>query len=48
MTPETHSDDITAELRVALEALAVLDVMAVERCPAEDCPLCGPAFPLAA
>ncbi len=37
-----------AEVSAALAALAILDVEVVDRCPSADCPLCGPALPIAA
>jgi hypothetical protein len=44
---ETRADP-GVEVVTALQALAVLDVVGVDRCPASDCPLCGPALPIAA
>jgi hypothetical protein len=32
----------------ALQALAMLEVEIVDRCPSAECPLCGPALPIAA
>ena len=37
-----------AEVSAALHALAILGIQVVDRCPSADCPLCGPALPIAA
>lgn len=44
-TPRFEGD---AEVAAALAALEILDIEVVDRCPSAECPLCGPALPIAA
>ncbi|MBI5157234.1 MAG: hypothetical protein HZA58_04385 [Acidimicrobiia bacterium] len=44
----TSRSEGDAAVAAALAALEILDVETVDRCPSADCPLCGPALPIAA
>jgi hypothetical protein len=45
-TSATRAEKV--EVTLALAALSILEVEIVDRCPASNCPLCGPAVPIAA